>query len=501
MKRIDPGPEGESRDGLCLLSASNLRLCGVDSRSWIGLDIEQGSWPLEWSEAGIEAYRRLEVSQKAFKWKAGQPLTISGKLEVPGQVRTNLGEVVVEGASWHWNHVFASPGPFSVWILEILEERGSRAERILESFTVVVKEGRQKWDRGDIRSPFSCSRLLEGIAGSNCLIGVNPDILMNGRASRGELSYGFEPGRGMDSAIRALANEVALRTPISFSPGDRSTGGGPSHPLQPGQNIVPVGPGEYQFELAAVTDPERALSKIRVEVSEYDPMAAPVPADEIEKGGTLTISGSDLEEEAPAGERRYRWKGSSETGGTLEVEAQELILVMSRFGIYRLLIEVQDSGGDTLSEVIHIAFDSPSEDDAESGPEGELLGGDTEVVPTLPGTYLFELVITDGSDRETRQKLEVGVARKEPGSTRDDEAIVGRQLSLSGAMLDDASLEGDRYRWIQQRGPSRGPLIDAGKSELSFVPEGPGVYEFEISVHESDGSVSSDRIVLVVESL
>lgn len=131
-----------------------------------------------------------------------------------------------------------------------------------------------------------------------------------------------------------------------------------------------------------------------------------------------------------------------------------------------------------------------------SGPAAGLTDADravATVVPFSPGTFLFELVVTEGAAQST--PVLVRVDADEPGSVRPVASATGPAVATTdGRVTLDGreSTAGNglplQYRWRQLSGPWV-PLDDATAEQPSFTPRAPGLYGFELVV--DDGAVQS----------
>jgi hypothetical protein len=110
------------------------------------------------------------------------------------------------------------------------------------------------------------------------------------------------------------------------------------------------------------------------------------------------------------------------------------------------------------------------------------------MVAFVPGSYLFELTVTDNGV--------VGV----PATVRLEARASGRAIPVARAATTGTALVGElvrldgrtstgarHFRWTQVFGPW--VALPAGQSAPAFVPTAPGLYTFELEV--DDGATRS----------
>jgi hypothetical protein len=130
-----------------------------------------------------------------------------------------------------------------------------------------------------------------------------------------------------------------------------------------------------------------------------------------------------------------------------------------------------------------------------SGPRAKLGGGGgtlISVVPPSPGSYVFELVVTDSVGSAQASSLETTVAPADgPIPTPSLLPIPDQVLPPAGSAPLRVVLDGSHsggggpltYRWSQTRGV---PLFVEGAAtgRGTVVPPSPGLYEFELAVFD-----------------
>jgi len=132
-----------------------------------------------------------------------------------------------------------------------------------------------------------------------------------------------------------------------------------------------------------------------------------------------------------------------------------------------------------------------------SGPAAGLTDADrpaATVVPFDPGSYVFQLSVTEGGAESA--PAFVRVAASSPGhllpvavARGPSVAEVEREVSLDGTRSSDGDGHELRYRWRQMDGPWAA-LDGEDEAQPRFKPQLPGLYVFELVV--DDGSTQSE---------
>jgi hypothetical protein len=142
-----------------------------------------------------------------------------------------------------------------------------------------------------------------------------------------------------------------------------------------------------------------------------------------------------------------------------------------------------------------------------------LAGADTahpSFTPSLPGAYVFSLVVSDGQISSASDTVTVVVAPPaDPGSANqaptadagpDLDAPAETQVTLDGSASHDpdqapAPLS---YSWQQAQGPAAVALADADTAHPSFTPSVSGVYAFTLTVSDGGQASAPDTVAVSV---
>ncbi len=125
-------------------------------------------------------------------------------------------------------------------------------------------------------------------------------------------------------------------------------------------------------------------------------------------------------------------------------------------------------------------------------------------VPTIPGTYTFILIVSDGTLDSNPDSIRVGVAgagNQAPRANAGPNLVVGANnpIPLSGLASDDPDGDPLSYQWAIISSPETVELVNATSREMLFTPTTTGEYRFRLTV--DDGQLSgSDEIVVLVRT-
>gem|GEM_PF-2945162 len=125
--------------------------------------------------------------------------------------------------------------------------------------------------------------------------------------------------------------------------------------------------------------------------------------------------------------------------------------------------------------------------------------------PTQAGNYIFQLMVNDGKDDSAPDSVTVavsmGLATANAGS--DLTVKLGTKVILDGrASVGPGGRESKplTFHWRQTGGPSA--ILDGNATAtISFVPEVPGIYAFELSVSDGLAPSLTDSVSVTVEDV
>ncbi|ASZ13135.1 PKD domain-containing protein [Chitinophaga sp. MD30] len=128
----------------------------------------------------------------------------------------------------------------------------------------------------------------------------------------------------------------------------------------------------------------------------------------------------------------------------------------------------------------------------------------TNVTGLTPGTYIFQLLVTDDKGVSDSAKVTVNVlaaANKAPIATAGTDVTVtlpNNTAALSGSNSIDQDGMIVKFEWKKVSGPAAGTISipDASNTDVSGLVA--GVYVFELTVTDNAGATGSDRITITV---
>ncbi len=144
----------------------------------------------------------------------------------------------------------------------------------------------------------------------------------------------------------------------------------------------------------------------------------------------------------------------------------------------------------------------------EGGPPVVLQDSETAkpfFVPHLPGTYLFSLIVSDGSGESEKAYVTVSVLDSSDLPPYAVIAPVAERISSGDSIILDASLSRDpehaelAFHWEQISGPPVG-ISNPDSKTISLIPVEPGVYSFKLSVSDMKNPPSSQTVTFIVDS-
>ncbi|HEY6101217.1 MAG TPA: cytochrome c3 family protein, partial [Anaeromyxobacter sp.] len=315
-----------------------------------------------------------------------------------------------------------------------------------------------------------------------------------------------------------------------------------SDPAAPVASFVPAQAGVYAFDLV-VNDGVQSSAPARVVVvadapGDHVPVALAARPPEGFAGAPVVLDGTrslDLDGDPLA----YAWTQLSGPVVALDGAARAVAsFTPPQPGLYRFALAVSDARHESPPDVVTVVVGGPSSPARASVAtpmrgavlqpvtvSGLLSYGDAATLafawsqragphvpfdvsapvlaftPIEPGTYEFELQVSDASGAGTITRFAIPVDG--PGNTvpvaaaSASASVTGEPAQLdAGASFDpDGAVLG--YAWAQTGGP-RVPLSSPRAPAPTFVPSVPGTYEFELRV--DDGALRSPaaRVALAV---
>jgi len=126
-------------------------------------------------------------------------------------------------------------------------------------------------------------------------------------------------------------------------------------------------------------------------------------------------------------------------------------------------------------------------------------------IPHLEGTYLFDLMVNDGQENSTIDKVMVTVIPDRPpiADAGIDQTIqVGNKITLDGSASHDPDGNDISYRWSVRRAPEghNANLLASDTISPSLIPDIAGVYVIELLVNDGQTDSPVDIVVITVSS-
>jgi|GEM_PF-6950661 parallel beta-helix repeat protein len=147
-----------------------------------------------------------------------------------------------------------------------------------------------------------------------------------------------------------------------------------------------------------------------------------------------------------------------------------------------------------------------------SGPNGSGLvqqanSASTQVTGLTAGTFVYRLTVTDNAGATASSDVTVTVNPESVGSNRSPIANAGHDFSvtlptnaanLNGSASSDPDGTIASYQWRKVQGPNSGSFNNANVMSPVFSGMARGTYEFELTVTDNRGAVSTDRVSVSV---
>ena len=128
-------------------------------------------------------------------------------------------------------------------------------------------------------------------------------------------------------------------------------------------------------------------------------------------------------------------------------------------------------------------------------------------MPTVAGTYVFELTVTDGTGLSATKRLQFAVdtydATANPTGKAVPRANAGLDVASAGGVVDLSASATDAdtlaasltFHWVQVGGPP--VLLDTTlQAQPRFTPPVAGVYVFELYVSDGNAYSLADRVTV-----
>lgn len=130
----------------------------------------------------------------------------------------------------------------------------------------------------------------------------------------------------------------------------------------------------------------------------------------------------------------------------------------------------------------------------------------TPVTVQGPGTYQFELTVTDNRGTTSRDTMQATItARPNQGPVANAGADVAVQLVgssasvvLNGAQSSDPDGAIVGIAWRQVAGPTPAVIVSPGSAQTSVQLSAAGVYQFELTVTDDRGAIARDSVSVTV---
>jgi Ca2+-binding RTX toxin-like protein len=138
-----------------------------------------------------------------------------------------------------------------------------------------------------------------------------------------------------------------------------------------------------------------------------------------------------------------------------------------------------------------------------SGPSGFLFPDQHtpsfEIVPPNFGTYRFSVTVTDDDGAAMTREVQLVVQNRIPLASAgpDETAVEGDLVSVQGS-AQAAAVDELQYEWSLIASSNGQSIAPQFTSDLNFVPNDNGVYQFRLKVTDDDGSSTFDDVTISV---
>ncbi len=364
---------------------------------------------------------------------------------------------------------------------------------------------------------------------------------------------------GINQTIRLPINSVQLvslstdadGTIVSYS--WSSTTGTVSDPTNDSTTVVNLTEGEHVITLT-VTDDDGGVSTDEVTITVLPALNLPPTVDAGNNisivspldSATLFANASDPDGEVVT----YLWtKVSGPTGGTISSPSTALTVVKNlAVGVYRFQVTVTDDDGATQFSYVNVEViaappvnESPT---AEAGSNvkiteptssttlsgsaldndgvimtyawSQVSGPNTAVIQSaalastlltglIPGTYVFQLTVTDddgatGTDVVTVTVLAAPNVLPQANAGPDKDITLPTNSTTFNGLVQDIDGTIVSITWTKISGPSGGAIASPTAAVTNITGLLEGTYEYELAVADDDGGTGSDRVKIIVRA-
>jgi hypothetical protein len=303
--------------------------------------------------------------------------------------------------------------------------------------------------------------------------------------------------------------------------------------------FTPTSTGTYVFTLK-VTDNDNLTSTDSVTVKVYAAPVANAGADQSVRAPiTVTLDGSGSSD-ADGSISTYAWLQASGPTATLSNPAAVKPTFSATVGgTYVFTLTVTDNDGHTASDSVTITvaaaavaptanagadatvltgtkvtLDGSTSSDADgsiagyawtqtSGTSVTLTGATTakpSFTPTLGGSYVFKLVVTDNEGLTASDSVTITVQAKPVADAGADATVTtGTAVLLNGGGSSDPDGSIASYAWAQTSGPAA-TLGNATTAHPSFTPATAGSYVFKLTVTDNSGLTATDSVTITAHT-
>lgn len=146
-----------------------------------------------------------------------------------------------------------------------------------------------------------------------------------------------------------------------------------------------------------------------------------------------------------------------------------------------------------------------------AGPAGDILSNYTQprinVTVTSPGTYIYQLYITDNQGNSSASRLTILVNPANQPAPSTPQAIAGNDqqitlpsnsFTLDGTASRDAGGSISTYQWGKLAGPAGDQIYNSNQASTMVNVVNPGVYTYQLYITDNQGHTSASRMNVTV---